>query len=296
GSRWIWSSTPALYPPLLRRGVRVARCHDLQLTEALLLGYHGRWGEPRALAAIHARRPGLPVPADPAPAAPVPPGSGPIQAALFDDLAEPPEEIAVVVEAYADQLARIADVAEAGRFRLLVALESGGAPAAAEMGHHGLPWDAAAHDAVLRELLGEPTPGGGPPRRLVELRERITEAFGGARLNPESPADVLRAFSRAGIVLPSTRAHVLRGVDHPAAPLIVEYKELYRLWTSHGWSWRAQWVRDGRFRPEYVAGGVVSGRWATRGGGALQIPKAVRRAVVADPGWTLVVADAGQLE
>ena len=45
-----------------------------------------------------------------------------------------------------------------------------------------------------------------------------------------------------------------------------------------------------------MPGGVVSGRWATRGGGALQIPKVVRRAVVADPGWTFVVADAGQLE
>jgi DNA polymerase I-like protein with 3'-5' exonuclease and polymerase domains len=40
----------------------------------------------------------------------------------------------------------------------------------------------------------------------------------------------------------------------------------------------------------------VSGRWATRGGGALQIPHALRRAVVADPGWALVVADASQLE
>ncbi|TDC70016.1 bifunctional 3'-5' exonuclease/DNA polymerase, partial [Micromonospora sp. KC606] len=48
--------------------------------------------------------------------------------------------------------------------------------------------------------------------------------------------------------------------------------------------------------PEYVPGGVVSGRWATRGGGALQIPKVIRRAVVADPGWRFVVADAGQLE
>jgi DNA polymerase-1 len=45
-----------------------------------------------------------------------------------------------------------------------------------------------------------------------------------------------------------------------------------------------------------VPGGVVSGRWAARGGGALQIPHAVRRAVMADPGWTLVVADAAQLE
>jgi DNA polymerase-1 len=45
-----------------------------------------------------------------------------------------------------------------------------------------------------------------------------------------------------------------------------------------------------------VPSGVVSGRWSSRGGGALQIPKALRGAVVADPGWALVVADAGQLE
>jgi DNA polymerase-1 len=55
-------------------------------------------------------------------------------------------------------------------------------------------------------------------------------------------------------------------------------------------------VVDGRFHPEYVVAGVVSGRWATRGGGALQIPKALRGAVRADPGWRLVVADAAQLE
>ena len=45
-----------------------------------------------------------------------------------------------------------------------------------------------------------------------------------------------------------------------------------------------------------MVGGVVSGRWASRGGGALQIPRVLRRAVVADPGWVLVVADAAQLE
>jgi DNA polymerase-1 len=127
------------------------------------------------------------------------------------------------------------------------------------------------------------------------LAELIGLAFG-QRIHPDSPAEVLRAFSRAGIQLPNTRAWVLQRVEHPAVPLLLEYKELYRIWVAHGWSWLDQWVRDGRFRAEYIPGGVVSGRWATRGGGALQIPKVVRQAVVADPGWTFVVADAGQLE
>ena len=42
----------------------------------------------------------------------------------------------------------------------------------------------------------------------------------------------------------------------------------------------------------WVAGGVVTGRWASRGGGALQLPQQIRSAVRAEPGWRLVVADA----
>ncbi len=115
-------------------------------------------------------------------------------------------------------------------------------------------------------------------------------------MNPDSPAQVLRALAADGVRVPSTRAAVLREVDHPAAALLLEYKELARLYAAYGWSWLDEWVAGGRFHPEYVVGGVVSGRWATRGGGALQIPRVLRRAVVADPGWVLVVADAAQLE
>lgn len=293
--RWVWASGVALYPALLRAGVRVERCHDVELTEALLLGHAGRWGEPRSLAAAHARLTGAAVPPDPPPRPPAPPGHG--QGALFDAVPGPPGPgIEALVEVYADQLARIAATQHPGRFRLLVAAESAGALIAVEMGAAGLPWRVDVHDAILDELLGEASPVGGPPRRLAELAARIADAFGVRQVHADSPAELLRAFARAGVELPNTRAWVLRGVDHPAVPLVLEYKELYRIWTAHGRAWRDAWVRDGRFQPEYVPGGVVSGRWATRGGGALQIPKVIRRAVVADPGWRLVVADAGQLE
>ncbi|MET8121014.1 bifunctional 3'-5' exonuclease/DNA polymerase [Micromonospora sp. NPDC005291] len=293
--RWVWSATASVYPALLRAGVRVDRCHDVELTEALLLGHAGRWGEPRSLAAAWARLSGAAVPPDPPPRAAAPPGHG--QGALFDTLPGPPGPgIEALTQVYADQLSRTAATEHPGRFRLLVAAESAGALIAVEMGVAGLPWRADVHDEILNELLGEASPVGGPPRRLAELAARIADAFGVRRLHADSPAELLKAFARVGVELPSTRAWVLRGVDHPAVPLVLEYKEIYRIWTAHGWSWREQWVRDGRFQPEYVPGGVVSGRWATRGGGALQIPKVIRRAVVADPGWRLVVADAGQLE
>jgi DNA polymerase-1 len=94
----------------------------------------------------------------------------------------------------------------------------------------------------------------------------------------------------------STRRWEIQSLDHPAVKPLIEYKKLYRIWVAHGWSWLQDWVRDGRFRPEFLAGGTVTGRWVTNGGGGLQIPKVIRRAVVADPGWRLVVADADQME
>nr|WP_239126608.1 bifunctional 3'-5' exonuclease/DNA polymerase [Asanoa siamensis] len=294
--RWVWPATSAVYPGLLRSGVRVARCHDVELTEALLLGSAGSWGAPRSPAAALARLRGTPVPPDPPPAAATPPGGG--QGELF---AAPSASSSVgledLVTVYADQRARMADVptSPAG-FRLLVAAESAGALVAAEMGFAGLPWRADLHDELLRSLLGAPSAVGGPPARLVTLAAEIAAAFGVRSVHPESPGELLKLFHRAGVDVPNTRSWVLQHVDHPAVRPVLAYKELYRIWTAHGWAWRDAWVRDGRFRPEYVPGGVVSGRWASRGGGALQIPKVVRRAVVADPGWRFVVADAAQLE
>src|SRR5690606_5147413 len=101
---------------------------------------------------------------------------------------------------------------------------------------------------------------------------------------------------RAGLRVTSTSKWELRDVEHPVVEPLLAYKSLSRLHTANGWAWLDEWVKDGRFRPVYVPAGVVTGRWASDGGGALQLPKHVRRAVLADPGWTLVVADASQLE
>ncbi len=297
--RWVWSAGHRLYPRLLRAGVRVAQCHDLELVETLLLGHAARHGEPRSVAAAYARLRGNEVPDD------VQEEAGEAgQPSLFDEAeAEAAtDDIDAIVAVHHDQLRRIAAVEHADRMGLLAAAESAGGLIAAEMTHHGLPWRAGVHDRLLTELLGPRPAGSGRhglglrPRRLQALADEIVAAFGGRPVNPDSPAQIVRAFGAAGISVSSARSSVLREIDHPAVAPLLEYKELARLHAAHGWAWLDTWVRDGRFRPEYVVGGVVSGRWATRGGGALQIPKVLRRAVVADPGWVLVVADAAQLE
>ncbi|WP_412077575.1 bifunctional 3'-5' exonuclease/DNA polymerase [Streptomyces xanthophaeus] len=290
GARWVWRSTAAVYPRLLAAGVRIERCHDVEDAELLLLAHEGRFGEPRSAAAAWARLTGAPVPADPPPRA-ASPGT---QSSLFDPQPAP-LPLDALLAVHADQLRRIEATAHPDRMRLLTAAESAAFLVAAEMNRAGLPWRADAHRALLTELLGERYAGGGEPRRLAELADRVSAAFG-RRVRPDLPADVVKAFAGAGIKLKSTRRWEIQELDHPAVEPLIEYKKLYRIYTAHGWAWLADWVHDGRFRPEFIPGGTLTGRWVTNGGGALQIPKVIRRAVVADPGWRLVVADADQME
>ncbi|MEV0089982.1 bifunctional 3'-5' exonuclease/DNA polymerase [Streptomyces sp. NPDC050738] len=289
-ARWVWRSTADIYPRLLAAGVRVERCYDIEDAELLLLGHEGRLGEPRSAAAAWARLRGGPVPPDPPPRA-AEPGS---QSSLFE-----PQPVTVpfeaLLEVYADQLRRHDKAEHPDRMRLLTSSESAGMLVAAEMNASGLPWSAEVHRRVLDELLGERYAGGGEPRRMAELADEVSAAFG-RRVRPELPADVIKAFGQAGIKVKSTRRWEIEGIDHAAVAPLIQYKKLYRIWTAHGWGWLQDWVREGRFRPEYQPGGAASGRWTTNGGGALQIPKVIRRAVVADESWCLVVADADQME
>ncbi|WP_158864132.1 bifunctional 3'-5' exonuclease/DNA polymerase [Leifsonia sp. AG29] len=284
--RWVWNDTRAWYPALLAAHVRVERSVDLRLCHAILRGSTlsagsalatappGPWDSPGASAegGVPRRPEHLPL------------------FDLDDDRAEPSPLAEFLLQEEALSASR-----EPGRLRLLLAAESAGALIAAEMHHAGLPYSARRHDELLAGLLG-PRPPYGLPAVLEDLAADIRSALDAPDLNPDSPPEVLRALQRAGLVVSSTRSWELRRLEHPAIDPLLRYKKLSRLLTANGWTWADTWVRDGRFRPDYVPGGVVTGRWATRGGGALQLPRQVRGAVVADPGWKLVVADAAQLE
>ncbi|MCA5894968.1 bifunctional 3'-5' exonuclease/DNA polymerase [Isoptericola sp. NEAU-Y5] len=302
--RWAWDDTNRWYPALLDAGLRVARSHDLRLAHRILR--QSVLAEGSRLA----QRPAGPWDAlEGLPAGGVVPAVGrpqPQADALFDLLPHPPAaspghaaggpELDPLVELAAQRDA-IASAAEPGRLRLLLAAESAGALVAAEMHHAGLPWRADMHDAILTEALGPRPPEGQRPARLEALAVQVRAALDAPpSLNPDSHPDLLKAMQYAGVGAASLRKWELEKIDHPVVAPLLEYKNLYRLLTANGWHWLDAWVTDGRFRTEYVVGGVVTGRWASSGGGALQLPRGVRRAVVADPGWTLVVADAAQLE
>lgn len=313
-TRWVWPTAAGIYQRVLEGEVRVARCHDVALADGLIAGRDAALGaaedkDPRldqARELLRASAAAAAGSANPARATGLAD-----QQTLFDladaaapEAPDPLTTLDALIDVHAEQLRRVAADEHPDRFGLLVSAESAGALVAAEMSLAGLPWRAEVHDALLTDLLG-PRPGvaGQRPARLADLAAQISAAFGGhgtggrqVPVNPDSPGQLLQALAADGIRLPSTRLAVLKNVDHPAIAPLLEYKELARLHSAFGWSWLDTWVRDGRFRPEYVVGGVVSGRWASRGGGALQIPRLLRRAVVADPGWVFVVADAAQLE
>lgn len=306
--RWTWDDTYGWYPALLADGVRVERAHDLRLARTIL--------RRSALAAATPFATAEPGPWDGLPAAPLgspEPDARPRPDALFDEsfLSPAPTQpdapgaggdgppsgaLDPVAELHA-QLAAVGASADPGRLRLLLAAESAGALVAAEIHHAGLPWRADVHDEILTEALGPRPRPGARPERLEALVGQIREALDAPpTLNPDSHPDLLKAMQYAGVGARSLRKWELARLDHPVIAPLLEYKSLYRLYTANGWAWLDTWAPDGRFRMEYVVGGVVTGRWASSGGGALQLPKNVRRAVVADQGWRLVVADAAQLE
>jgi DNA polymerase-1 len=289
GVRWVWDDTARWYPAVLAAGGRVGRCVDLRLGRRVLR------------AALAAR--GSALAARPADALDAPVAEArvvrPTQAQLFDDAlftaSAPDDEVDPVAE-FRSQLAAVAGSSAPGALRLLLTAESAGALVAAEMLHAGLPWRADVHERLLEDALGPRVPNGVRPRRLEEIAAVVRERLDDPGLNPDSPADVLKSLRRAGLMVTSTRKWELQEIEHPVIEPLLEYKRLARLLTANGWTWLDDWIRDGRFHPKYVVGGVVTGRWAADGGGAMQLPKGIRGAVIADPGWKLVVADAAQLE
>ena len=278
--RWVWDDTTRWYPALLDAGVRVERCTDLRLTHAVLR--RSPFVDQSLLADDETR------------------GWDALQPVTATDpalfpLEDPADRLDPVAEQERQQAA-LAASAERGRLALLLVAESSGALVAAEMTHVGMPWRADVHEHLLTELLGaRPSPGGRSAvleRLLVEIRA----AFRVPALNPDSPGELLRTLQTAGLPVSDTRSWTLEQLDHPGIPALLEYKKLTRLLQANGWAWLESWVRGGRFRSYFLPGGVVTGRWASNGGGALSVPTQVRPAAVADEGWRFVVADVAQLE
>jgi DNA polymerase-1 len=278
--RWVWDDTTRWYPELLAAGVRVERCTDLRLTHAVLRRSPHTDQQLLAGPDTDGWDALAPVVAE--------------EAALFA-LDDPADALDPVAE-HARQQAALSASPEPGRLGLLLAAESAAALVAAEMMHAGMPWRADVHDRLLADLLGPRPVAGQRPAALERLLPEIRAAFGQPTMNPDSPTGLLASLQAAGLAVTDTRQWTLAELEHPGIEPLLRYKKLLRLLQANGWAWLDAWVRDGRFRPVFLPGGVVTGRWAASGGGALSAPVQLRPAAVADEGWRFVVADVAQLE
>ncbi|MEX3610424.1 bifunctional 3'-5' exonuclease/DNA polymerase [Rothia sp. LK2588] len=307
--RWVWADARQIMPELLAQGVSPQRCHDLRLVQRILATAATRANNHLDYVPTLDLLSEVETPAGTMPPAPTVPG----QDALFaDDSLQPAsetpqapgaQELATELTA---QLTAIEAAPHPARLRLLATAESTGGMIAAEMKYHGIPWNRARHEELLRQELGERPTGYERPEKMQELAEEIQRLLQSPRLNVDSPADMLKAMHAAGMRVESTRKWELTAWadDNPRlkpqrreiVDPILRYKKLSRLFTANGWNWLDAWVHENRFHPSYEVGGVVTGRWGAHGGGAMQIPKDVRSAVQAEPGMLLTVADASQLE
>ena len=294
-TRWIWSDTSAWYPPLLAAGVTIERCRDLRLCHLIL-----REAQSLADAGALARAESWSMPAHSSFALATGSSATSAETLSLFDLDVTPRGVPDTVDEALAELARqhraVASATDPRRLELLLAAESAGALIAEEMRSAGLPWDVAEHNRLLTGLLGERTGSGRKPTLVEAAAARVREALGDPSASLDSQPKLLRSLHRVGVLVESTSQWELAEQEHPVIAPLLEYKKLSRLHSANGWAWLDEWVSDGRFRPVFVPGGVVTGRWASSGGGALQIPRQLRPVVRADPGWKLVVADVAQLE
>ncbi|WP_092105028.1 bifunctional 3'-5' exonuclease/DNA polymerase [Brevibacterium sandarakinum] len=288
--RWVFSDTPNWYPALLAAGVRIERCSDLRLTHAILM--RSELVADRSAVAE----------ADQWDADPVSAPAAPEAEALFEvterrsHIKQVPHDIESALAEFARQSTALESASDPGRLRLLLAAESAGGLVAAEMQAAGVPWDVDEHDRILAEELGPRPMGDAKPAKMLAVADQVRAALDDPRANLDSHIKLLHSLHSAGINVASTSKWELAESDHPAIAPLLEYKKQSRLLAANGWHWLDEWVSEGRYRPVYVPGGVVTGRWAASGGGALQIPRQLRPALRADPGWRLISADVAQLE
>ena len=289
-ARWVWYDTAALYPRILAAGVRVERCHDLRLCHQILsnsehvAGFAGSSSDMWTAPVVVHEEPRV----DDAPT-------------LFEIDAEAtpsavPDSLEEALIEFDRQRSALSESGSPGRLGLLLAAESAGALIAAELSSAGVPWDTKLHDRLLSEALGPRPSAGSKPAKMLAVAETVRQELGDPTASLDSQPKLLRALRAAGIEATTTSKWELDEFEHPAIVPLLEYKRLARLFSANGWAWLDEWVRDGRYRPVYIPGGVVTGRWASSGGGALQLPRQLRPALRADPGWILVSADVSQLE
>jgi DNA polymerase-1 len=121
----------------------------------------------------------------------------------------------------------------------------------------------------------------------------------GPRLNLNSPQQIADAFRSLGIELADTRVWTLLKVNHPAARLLLEYRELQKKLGTYLETYPSFiHPKTGRIHANFLQCRVPTGRLACTSPNIQQVPHEdeFRSCFVAEPGNMLVIADYSQIE
>jgi DNA polymerase-1 len=121
----------------------------------------------------------------------------------------------------------------------------------------------------------------------------------GPTLNLNSPQQITDAFRSLGVELADTRVWTLLKVDHPAAKLLLEYRELQKKLGTYLETYPSFISpKTGRIHANFLQCRVPTGRLACVSPNIQQIPHEdeFRRCFVAEEGNVLVIADYSQIE
>ncbi len=113
-----------------------------------------------------------------------------------------------------------------------------------------------------------------------------------------SPGQVRTLLRYVGIEVPDTRAGTLRRLReaHPVVEALLAWRKSERIATTYGYEWLDESVGgDGRLRGSWSSSDGAAGRM-TASAGLHNLVAEMRAAVVAEPGFTFVRADLGQIE
>ncbi|MGN6244924.1 MAG: DNA polymerase [Motilibacteraceae bacterium] len=184
--------------------------------------------------------------------------------------------------------------------RLLTAhAESMAALLCLELEHDGLPVDVEAAGVLLTELVGQrPSDEASEETQRQRRDTEVLRHFPGSPVDLRNPARVRELLTRVGLDVPDTRSWRLEphAAHSPGVAALLAWRKAERVATTYGWRWLDEHVgADGRLRGEWGAADAAAGRMTAQAG-LHNLPAELRPVVRAQPGWTLVRADLGQVE
>jgi DNA polymerase I len=315
--RWTWWSARVSAAPLIAAEMRPRKCWDLGAVGRLLHGLHR--DDPGAVWAAELDLPTPPPPnhnldlfdldqTDDGPLR----GDGQLSREWAHG--EAPRDLAAasswaklaieLQQRQANRLRALPDPRPAPRQPPLALLTAHAESAAALLGieleHDGLPLNRDVAADLLREIIGDRPLDVDAEATQRQLRDQevLRHFIGAGDVDLRSPSQVRELLARIGLDLPDTRSWRLKphAATSEAVAALLAWRAADRISTTYGWRWLDHTVSpDGRLRGAWSSADGGAGRMTAQSG-LHNLPAALRPAVCALPGHSLIRADLGQVE